>query len=383
MPWNCPLTSLDAEQRAVLDKLLVANNPQWVRGFAGSGKSVILIHALGQLRAINPQATACVVAFTHSLVDMLKSGLTPNAQDVPVMTYNRFDREPVECDYIFVDEVQDLEPRVLNKLRQHARVLFVAGDEEQSIYANRVSPGDIISLVNPQIHSLNVVYRLTEKLKKVVSHILPGSKVHAARNGRLQTNVTITLAKAGHPDQEADWVWKEARRFARIGESAAILIPRHELIQQFILAVARNNGLPPLFIPKNQWGKPDYSVVNDYFAQNGIELRYLGNGHGSLDEGERQRIIYLMTYHSAKGLDFDTVFLPYLNDTTKINKDEALARRLFYVAATRSRRTLSISHCSERPHSLLQGLPAELLDKITIRSGSEDTNETGIVDDIF
>ena len=383
MPWNCPFTSLDAEQRAVLDKLLSATNPQWVRGFAGSGKSVILIHALGQLRAIKPDATACVLAFTHSLVDMLKSGLPPNAQDVPVMTYKRFDKTPFSCDYIFVDEVQDLEPEVLQKVRQYAGVLLVAGDEEQSIYTDRVGPDDIVRLVQPQIHSLNVVYRLTEKLKKVVSHILPGSKVHTARNGRLQTNVTITVAKADTADLEVGWVWKEAKRFTRTGESAAILIPRHELIQNFIQGICRINGIRPPFVPNNQWGKPDYGSVNGYFAQNGIELRFLGNGYGSLEEGEHQRTIFLMTYHSAKGLDFDTVFLPCLDEHTEINRDDALARRLFYVAATRSRRTLSISYSSARPHALIQGLPAELLDKITISAETQTTNVAGNFDDIF
>jgi len=383
MPWNCPFTNLDSEQRSVLDNLLAAKNSQWVRGFAGSGKSVILIHALGQLRAIKPDATACVLAFTHSLVDMLKSGLPANAQDVPVMTYKRFDKTPFACDYIFVDEVQDLEPEVLGKLQHYAGVLFVAGDEEQSIYQDRVKPDDIIRLVQPEIHSLNVVYRLTEKLKKVVSHILPGSKVHAARNGRLQTNVSITVAKAENVDLEVDWVWREAKRFSITGAPSAILIPRHELIQQFIAGICRINMIPPPSISKNQRGKPDYTLVNDYLAQNGIELRFLGNGHGRLEEGESQRIVYIMTYHSAKGLDFETVFLPRLDEYTEINQDENLARRLFYVAATRSRRTLSITHSSDRPHRLLQGLPADLLEKIIISSRSQTESEESNIDNIF
>ena len=90
-----------------------------------------------------------------------------------------------------------------------------------------------------------------------------------------------------------------------------------------------------------------------------------------------------MTYHSAKGLDFDTVFLPCLDEHTEINRDDALARRLFYVAATRSRRTLSISYSSARPHALIQGLPAELLDKITISAETQTTNVAGNFDDIF
>jgi hypothetical protein len=383
MPWNCPFTSLDAEQRAVLDKLLAATSPQWVRGFAGSGKSVILIHALGQLRAINPNATACVITFTHSLKAMLESGMPENAKDVQVVTYPTFTKAPFRCDYIFVDEVQDLDANTLNTIRQYAGVVLVAGDEEQSIYENRVNPGEIIRLINPQVHFLNVVYRLTDKLKRIVSHILPGSKVYTARNGRLQTNVTITVAHADNLQLETDWVWKEAKRFARTGDPVAILIPRHHLIQQFIESVCHVNGIAPPPIPYNQWGKPNYGAVNDYFARHGLELRYLGSGYGNLQESEERRIVYLMTYHSAKGLDFETVFLPRLDNIVEINKDDSLARRLFYVAATRSRRTLSISYSSSSPHPLVQALPSDLIEQlhVTNRPPQDDASES--IDDIF
>lgn len=383
MAWNCLFTNLDGEQRSVLDKLLDAKDSQWVRGFAGSGKSVILMHALGQLLAIKPNATACVIAFTHSLKDMLENGRTENSKHIPVMTFDRFIRGPFRCDYIFVDEVQDLKPEVLQSLKQHAGVLLLAGDEEQSIWEDRVSPDDIVRLASPQIHSLNVVYRLTEKLKKIVSNILPGSKVHAARNGRLQSNVSITLAQAESADLETEWVWTEAKRFTRIGEPTAILIPRHEMIQSFIVSVCRLNGITPPQIPDNQWGKPNYEVANQYFSQHGIELRYLGNGHGKLQDGEHQRIIYLMTYHSAKGLDFETVFLPRLEEGVQIGRDDAMTRKLFYVAATRSRRTLSISYSGNHSHPLLQALPSELLDKINIGPKGQTDEEPDDLNYIF
>ena len=90
-----------------------------------------------------------------------------------------------------------------------------------------------------------------------------------------------------------------------------------------------------------------------------------------------------MTYHSAKGLDFESVFLPLMDEYTEINQDENLARRLFYVAATRSRRTLSITYSSPRPHALLQGLPGDLLDKITISASSQIDSAESNIDNIF
>ena len=52
----------------------------------------------------------------------------------------------------------------------------------------------------------------------------------------------------------------------------------------------RQQGIAPPVIPPNNYGKPNYSVANDYFARNGVELRYLGNGHGSLKDGAHKRL---------------------------------------------------------------------------------------------
>ncbi|MCA9134832.1 MAG: ATP-binding domain-containing protein, partial [Planctomycetales bacterium] len=67
--------------------------------------------------------------------------------------------------------------------------------------------------------------------------------------------------------------------------------------------------------------------------------------------------VTLMTIHAAKGLEFDTVFLPGLEQGLLPHK-HALAsadpmaleeeRRLAYVAITRARRNLHLSQCQYR-----------------------------------
>jgi DNA helicase-2/ATP-dependent DNA helicase PcrA len=65
--------------------------------------------------------------------------------------------------------------------------------------------------------------------------------------------------------------------------------------------------------------------------------------------GQSARGVHLMTYHRAKGLEFDAVFLPRLEDKelpTKLARtgaEIAEERRLFYVGITRARRHLALS----------------------------------------
>lgn len=384
MPWICPYNNLDLDQRSILDNLLKADRTQWLRGFAGSGKSVILIHALGQLLAINPNTTACVIGYTHSLNDMLRSGLPDNAAHIRVLTYLEFCKRPFHCDYIFVDEVQDIDPGSLRILKDHARVLLVAGDEEQSIYPDKAAPGDIERCLAPQTHLLTMVYRLTEKLKLIVATIIPGARIQTARSARLLGNFSITLAHADSQKKEFEWVWNEALRHTKTGDPVAILFPGHDPIQDFMRSVCEITGIPSPAFSFNRYGGHDYGPVNQYFEARGLGLRYLGSGHGTLAESEQRRIVYLMTYHSAKGLDFETVFLPALNGGRPLYpRDPELEPRLFYVATTRSRRLLNLSFSSPEPHSLVRRMPMNLIDRIEIGQQAQGSGDADDLSNLF
>ncbi len=92
----------------------------------------------------------------------------------------------------------------------------------------------------------------------------------------------------------------------------------------------------------------------------GIE-QFLTNASLQSDQDEldnNKAGVKLMTVHAAKGLEFDYVFIvgledglfPHKRDNEKIikNEDDEEERRLFYVAITRARKKLFISHSQTR-----------------------------------
>ena len=66
--------------------------------------------------------------------------------------------------------------------------------------------------------------------------------------------------------------------------------------------------------------------------------------------GEGEDLVRIMTMHASKGLEFDTVFLPDLNEgilpgrRSAGDQDIEEERRLFYVAMTRARKELFLSY---------------------------------------
>jgi len=109
--------------------------------------------------------------------------------------------------------------------------------------------------------------------------------------------------------------------------------------------------------------------------------------HASLEAGEHQAgesddALQLMTVHSAKGLEFDAVFINGLEEglfphENAVKQDDGLEeeRRLMYVAVTRARQRLYISFAQTRmlhgqtryslPSRFLDEIPQELLKWLT------------------
>ncbi|HPT49295.1 MAG TPA: 3'-5' exonuclease [Accumulibacter sp.] len=130
-------------------------------------------------------------------------------------------------------------------------------------------------------------------------------------------------------------------------------------------------------------------LADDAMAAAGPLASFLA--HASLESGERQAgegedAVQLMTVHAAKGLEFDVVFISGLEQGLFPHENAAMERegleeerRLMYVAVTRARRRLYLSHAQTRllhgqtryclPSTFLDELPSELLRKIDRGAG--------------
>jgi DNA helicase-2/ATP-dependent DNA helicase PcrA len=82
------------------------------------------------------------------------------------------------------------------------------------------------------------------------------------------------------------------------------------------------------------------------------------------DGGESRRGVHLLTYHGAKGLEFDLVLLPRLEEKelparqARLPEELAEERRLFYVGLTRAKRGLAVTWVG-RPSPFLAELAPE------------------------
>lgn len=359
--WMVKESELDEYQikalMATLDKSSI------VTGCAGSGKSVLAL--IKAQRIQNERGDDYqIIVYTKALCNYMNSGRSElglhnqflyhkewkwkkiprvYANGATYMVYARDENgkyipnQPTS-DYIIVDEIQDFtEDEIQEFIKATKKCFFFFGDSAQSIYAQKkdTMPVDEIGYLlpkgeKPKDWPLFYNYRLPVGIARFVQYVgedLP----------QFDETVYKSLEKAIPYILKYDNCLEQMNAIKNIIKKGdlsdvAILLPQNEMVKRVSDAL-RGLGL-------------------------NVEMRYndgrdIRNNRDSLNFSTTNPKV--MTYHSAKGLQFETIFLPYIETFI----DEGDLRKALYVAMTRTYKDLYIMYSDSLPE-LLRDIPQEL-----------------------
>lgn len=365
-----PSQRLSQTQASIVEEITrgIEQDHHFICGFAGSGKSVVLTHVLERLVADHQGSRFVFLSFTHALVGMAKialqgSGLDEGtAQRIEFSTVHRFLHGKGEADFVFVDEVQDLETDWLDRIKSKSRHVVLAGDYEQSIYDEGATQAEMLERFKPKVHELREVFRLTPSLKQVAISINPSASNVVEAEPVNSVDADIRDVEFDSLEEEVEWVLKEAQTRARPGSPSVLLFHHHHDLRRFYETVfyVKEVALPNEH-PRDLTER--YINMNDAMKAAGIPLSYYGNKVGTLIHGEKGPHVYLMTIHSAKGLDFKNVFLPILKRPrdNALSPSEPFKRPVSFVGVTRSFENLFLSHSQGAMETPFDNLPEDVV----------------------
>lgn len=373
---------LDAIQAEVIEDIVKSPRQRhWVKGFAGSGKTIVLTHVLERLASTRQDLTIGFVTYTHALKHMVQTGLSAKAQkQISISTLDALSRMKSKFDVIVIDETQDAQPKHLIDLLEKSKSFVIAADFDQSIYNNVCTESLLFDLMAPlQDHQLHEIYRMNENIFRIATAVHHDVQLSSKAMYRADRS-KASLYKAKSIREEFVTVFEEAHRLAARGRPSAVILPTWKLIDQFIHTVARAKSYrtphksvvddKQPYIP----GKAidPYGAVNQWLRNSGSSMQVLASGSGDLLDSDSKKIVYVMTYHAAKGLEFPNVFLPHLTSTTSLNAwkggKDADERRFFFVGCTRAKERLCLSYHGA-PHRFLDDIPARDLKQFKKTTG--------------
>ena len=332
--WMIRESELDDDQikvlMATLDKSCI------VSGCAGSGKSVLaLIKAQRIQRELGNDYQ--IIVFTKALSRYMNAG----REELGLNKHFSYHWDWAEkrgkpsSNYIIVDEIQDFsEDEIRDFIKAARNNFFFFGDTAQSIYDGIKStlPVDDIRMVIPEARgaknfSLYRNYRLPKPVARVVQSV--GIDLEAYDEATYKSSETA-LPRFVAYNSEDDQI-EAIHRIIKEGEltDVAILLPQNEDVKRVYDKLTNLGG--------------------------NIEVKYsdkanFRNSQESLDFSTTNPKV--MTYHSAKGLQFEAVFLPLVEKYSPYDRDSD--RKALYVAMTRTYRYLYVMYSGSLPKPLLK-----------------------------
>jgi len=367
--WLVPRSALTPDQLRAVEA--PGDGNRVVAGPSCSGKSVVLLHrartlldraGLHPLEGYSPEGFR-VLAFTNTVRDYLRAAApllripadcivtfdhwcrlfhereigpfpvrarVPDFSAIRQAVRRRVLADPSRHRQLLcalVDEGQDLPGEAYAILGVVARHVTVCVDADQQIFSRGSTDEELRRLlgVSPESVSSLEAARTSPLIARLAGRLLP------ADEGRVPARVrplpgpveTPLVLRAASRAEEGARVASLAKERRERGERVAILVPRRDQLPAMEGALAT----------------------------------------GGLDPGEEGPMVF--TYHAAKGLSFDSVFLPRLVPSSFRGYGDEGAHRLLHVGVTRATRWVCLSTVSGEELPLLQDLcrasgPADL-----------------------
>ena len=352
---------------AVLDKSCI------VSGCAGSGKSVLALIKAQRIQREKKTSNYQIIVFTRTLCKYMNAGRNELELKKQFTYHWRFKKDGCPTsDYMIVDEIQDFtKDEIMQFINSTNKHFFFFGDTAQSIYGGLkdTMPVNRISSIVPnnkdfEIFNLLYNYRLPLPVAKVVQYVGVGLPPFSESIYKSSETAIPRIIRYKSFDDQMDAVAKMINN-GNVSD-VGILTP-------YNIGVKR---LSDILNKRNIDHETKYDVYEDEYGNEVYERESNGKSNKWIRTVDNLDFTTdnpkVMTYHSAKGLQFGTVFLPGVTAPVSHNNDGGISeRKALYVAMTRTYRNLFVMYSGSLP-SPLSGVPKELY----------KTTEKDIVEDI-
>ena len=337
--FNVEKESMDDEQLDLIGDTI--DKSMIVAGCAGSGKSVIAMYKAQQI--LESKGDVILIAYTKSLNRYMRQGKENSLDERFFYHWQWIDQGMPKADYIIVDEIQDFDREEIMQFINAARkCFFFFGDTAQSIYRafgkETLTIDQISSMTGIKVSRLYNNYRLPKPIAKITQEYLGLTEEDNVRKYSeslylSKENASPVFVECHSRQEQIDCIISIIRKnkYRNVG----ILVPENDLVLEIMNAFTSEK-----FACEFKFN----AGYNDYRNKDTLNFK--------------TEYPKLMTYHSAKGLQFETVILPFYQGASNLDEKKSL-----YVAMTRTYRHLYVLYNGDMLKPL-KGVPERLYERM-------------------
>lgn len=337
--FNVEKESMDDEQLDLIGDTI--DKSMIVAGCAGSGKSVIAMYKAQQI--LESKGDVILIAYTKSLNRYMRQGKENSLDERFFYHWQWIDQGMSKADYIIVDEIQDFDREEIMQFINAARkCFFFFGDTAQSIYRafgkETLTIDQISSMTGIKVSRLYNNYRLPKPIAKITQEYLGLTEEDNVRKYSeslylSKENASPVFVECHSRQEQIDCIISIIRKnkYRNVG----ILVPENDLVLEIMNAFTSEK-----FACEFKFN----AGYNDYRNKDTLNFK--------------TEYPKLMTYHSAKGLQFETVILPFYQGASNLDEKKSL-----YVAMTRTYRHLYVLYNGDMLKPL-KGVPERLYERM-------------------
>jgi superfamily I DNA/RNA helicase len=328
MAWLIPFSSLTPAQQDAVQ--MDTRSHKAIIGGPGAGKTLVLLHRLNLLfhRSGKNQDAVRMFVYTNTLKQFIQAG--NDMLDVPdecISTFDKWcadtyraqvnprlptkDKKPdfeairsgvfgvIESgklptpvfDCVLIDEAQDMDIGAIEILKRLARHITICMDGKQQLYDDRMSEPEALSRLGLSRHNtaLLAAFRCNPMVTELAAQFIQDEArrqefMQQASNLEMDRSRPLFYVADSFPDEAAHLIEMVKLRLS-YGDSIAVLFPKQSQVHGFAKG----------------------------FKDAGVDVE-VQERDAPIDFSNL--LPKLMTYHQAKGLSFDSVFLPRLNQSS-------------------------------------------------------------------
>lgn len=365
MAWLIPFSNLTPAQQDAVQ--LDTRSHKAIIGGPGAGKTLVLLHRLNLLyqRAGGKANSVRLFVYTNTLKEFIRAG--NDVLDVPDECIGTFDKWCADVyrqhiaktlprdgkkpdfsairkgayraiakglpkmpvfEHVLVDEAQDLDGPAIDALKQIARHVTVCMDGNQQLYETGVTEPAALAQLGLTRHNVALLsaFRCNPMVTQLAAQFVTDVKrreefLRQAANPDMDRATPLLYLSAGFEDEKARLI-EMVRLRLTYGDSIAVLFPMQRQVHGFAQG----------------------------FTEAGIEVSVQKRDE-PIDFATP--LPKLMTYHQGKGLTFDSVFLPRLDQASFHGAMQARMHNLLFVGVSRAIKWVFMSGTNGRLINLL------------------------------